>query len=393
MSNHKAKRVSNYELFFDLAVVLAIGQLTSAIHVEHIGLQQIIGFLAGIVIILNIWNNEAFYYNKFGDSRRADIYSVIILMLWIGNLALAFNFDVTFLRENYNNVLAFNSMLILSYATIALQYFLKGKKLGFLPDIKLNLSLIAIYILPLVPIATGLVQYNDWVLSLYFIPMLIPIIQRLPFFKSSIFGASSIQEINFPHALERNQLLTILTFGESVIGTIRTYPLMTHPIDGLLFFLGLGTLFIFYMTQTFININHHQRTKVFGLFYSHALIIISLLFFTVGLEFLADHHHHDLGVIFFIGAIMSFYVGVIATSIYNQDFYRLNRKVIAHYAVTLLIGAFLFYLFRNNSILLGLTLVVHNYTMMQISMKHRFAQRERNNIPHPDPTQNLRDFS
>lgn len=86
-------------------------------------------------------------------------------------------------------------------------------------------------------------------------------------------------------------------------------------------------------------------------------------------------------------------MGVIATSVYNQELYRLNRKAIAYYTVTLLVGAVLFYLFRNNSILLGLALVVHNYTMMRIGMKHRFAQRERNNIPHPDPSQNLRDFS
>lgn len=341
MSKHKAKRVSNYELFFDLAVVLAIGQLTSAIHVEHVGLQQIFGFLAGIVIILNIWNNEAFYYNKYGDSRRADIYSVIILMLWIGNLALAFNFDVAFLRENYSNVLVFNSMLILSYLTIGVQYYLKGRRLGFTPDIKLNIVLMSLYALTLVPIATGLIRYNDWVLTLYFLPMIMPIIQRFVF-KDKVIDGSNIQEINFPHALERNQLLTILTFGESVIGTIRTYPLLTHPIDGMLFFLGLGTLFIFYMTQTFINIDHHQKTRVFGLFYSHAVIIISLLFFTVGLEFLADHHHHDLGVIFFIGAILAFYIGILSTCIYNKELYRLNRTILAQYAITLLIGAVLF---------------------------------------------------
>lgn len=393
MSELKAKRVSNFELFFDLAVVLANGQLTSAIHINHIGPLHILNFLTVIVVILNIWNNEAIYYNKYGDSRQTDIYSVIILMLWIGNLALTFNFDFDYLREHYSTVLIFNGLLILSYATIGVQYFLKGRKLGFLPDIKLNLGLMAIYSLPLIPIATGVIQFHIWVLPLYFIPMVIPIIQRLPIFKGTPFDGANSIEVNFPHALERNQLLTILTFGEAVIGIIRTYPLMTHPFDGFLFFLGLGMLFVFYMLQTFNNINHHQKTRIFGLFYSHALIIISLLFFTVGLEFLADQHHHDLGILFFIGSVILFYIGVIATSIYNQSVYRLNKSILRHYASTLFLAAILFYLFRNHTILLGLSLIIVNYTMMRVTMRHRFKQREKNQIPHPDPTKNLRDFS
>ena len=35
MSKIVSKRVSNYELFFDLSFVLAISQMTSAIHAER----------------------------------------------------------------------------------------------------------------------------------------------------------------------------------------------------------------------------------------------------------------------------------------------------------------------------------------------------------------------
>ncbi|MCB4986093.1 low temperature requirement protein A, partial [Streptococcus mutans] len=55
MSQFLSKRVSNYELFFDLAVVLAIGQLTSAIHLNHIGLQEVLAFITTNIIIFNIW--------------------------------------------------------------------------------------------------------------------------------------------------------------------------------------------------------------------------------------------------------------------------------------------------------------------------------------------------
>lgn len=61
MSQFLSKRVSNYELFFDLAVVLAIGQLTSAIHLNHIGLQEVLAFITTNIIIFNIWHNEVLY--------------------------------------------------------------------------------------------------------------------------------------------------------------------------------------------------------------------------------------------------------------------------------------------------------------------------------------------
>lgn len=54
-----SKRVSNYELFFDLAVVLAIGQLTSAMHISHIGGMEIFAFIMANIILFNIWIDTA----------------------------------------------------------------------------------------------------------------------------------------------------------------------------------------------------------------------------------------------------------------------------------------------------------------------------------------------
>ncbi|WP_267471753.1 hypothetical protein [Streptococcus macedonicus] len=40
---------------------------------------------------------EVFYYNKYGDSRRIDIFSVIVLMFVVGNLALTFDMNMVHL--------------------------------------------------------------------------------------------------------------------------------------------------------------------------------------------------------------------------------------------------------------------------------------------------------
>ncbi|SDJ66664.1 low temperature requirement A protein (LtrA) [Streptococcus gallolyticus] len=76
-----AKRVSNYELFFDLAFVLGISQLTSSIHLSHVGVQEIFSFIISNIILLNLWMTEVFYYNKYGDSRRDDIWTVLIYLI------------------------------------------------------------------------------------------------------------------------------------------------------------------------------------------------------------------------------------------------------------------------------------------------------------------------
>ena len=117
--------------------------MTSAIHIEPLNCEQILAFITINIVMISIWSNEAYYYNKYGDSRIRYIYSVIILMLWVGNLALNINFNLEVLANNQLTVISFNSFLILAYLTIALQYYLKGRKLGFNRVMKFHIRLLA----------------------------------------------------------------------------------------------------------------------------------------------------------------------------------------------------------------------------------------------------------
>ena len=384
MSPIRSKRVSNYELFFDLAFVLTISQLTSAIHVPHVHLEQIFYFLTTIIVMLNVWNQEAFYYNKYGDSRQIDIYTVIVLMLWVGNLALSITFDPSTLKPFWENPLNFNSLLILSYGTIALQYFLKGRKQGFTKDMCLSIGLLGVYALAVLPRALSILPFSIYALPIYYLPLIVP-----------LFLNSKRRPIcmNFAHYLERCQLLTIITFGESVIAVLKTYPLAQNPWEGLALFMGLGFMFVFYIVQTFININHHQRVSVKALCYAHYVIVASLLFFTLGLEFLKDPHHQALGLHFFVFSILAFFLGTLSTSRYNIELYRLDRRIVIQYGVILLVAMGLFYLFGHQIAILGLLLAGLSRALTRLGMTYRRRVREQNNIPHPDVTENRRDFS
>ncbi|MFZ4356296.1 low temperature requirement protein A, partial [Enterococcus gallinarum] len=84
----------------------------------------------------------------------------------------------------------------------------------------------------------------------------------------------------FPHAVERAQLVTILTLGETVIAIISTYPLTESLYQGALLFAGMSFMFISYMTQTFLAIDHHRQAAGSLLFYAHIPIFIGINIFT-----------------------------------------------------------------------------------------------------------------
>ncbi|MFI3068819.1 low temperature requirement protein A [Streptococcus suis] len=56
--------------------------------------------------------------------------------------------------------------------------------------------------------------------------------------------------MNFPHIVERCQLITIITFGETVIAILKNYPIQAHFLTGVLFFLAMAFSFMFYISQT-----------------------------------------------------------------------------------------------------------------------------------------------
>lgn len=58
MPHSIAKRVSNYELFYDLVFVLATSSLTGLLHGDSIGLRELVNFVTANFLIVNLWVNE-----------------------------------------------------------------------------------------------------------------------------------------------------------------------------------------------------------------------------------------------------------------------------------------------------------------------------------------------
>ncbi|HFI0461544.1 TPA: low temperature requirement protein A [Streptococcus suis] len=352
MSEIKAKRVSNYELFYDLVFVLATSSLTGLLHGDHIGFKEIVTFITANIIILTLWSNETVYLNKYGERDFLDIFTIIPSMYLIGNLSLNFSNDFE------ATALPFNAFLTLSYIIIFLQYYLRGRRIGFNEDIKATMHML-IYYIATFAIATLLVVCNLWtnderMLFVYLIPMVISFLFQ---------GKISHDPINFPHMVERCQLITIITFGETVIAIIKNYPLLDLALEGILLFFAMATLFIFYISQTYLSIDHHRKADVTVLLYAHLVIVLGLNFFTVAME-LFPSHHNELALPMLIVGNLLFYGGILSTSFYNQQIHQVGRKGLLVYGLILVIGNAALLLAGHANLLIFISLNLLSHAMV-----------------------------
>lgn len=339
-----AKRVSNYELFYDLVFVLAISSMSTLLHVDQIGLKEIFDYITANVIIMTIWLNETTYLNKYGERDLLDIFTIIPSMYIVGNLSLNFN-------TNYaETALPFNSFLTLAYIIIFLQYFLRGREIGYTEDLKVSLKRNAVYIaifgLTTLAVLFKLGKPGVWLNVIFYLPLALSYFFR---------GPRSHQLINFPHLVERCQLITIITFGEMVINIIQHYPYTSQALNGFLLFFGMANLFIFYISQTYLNLDHHRHSQGIALVSAHMAIVLGLNFFTMSIEFLVDDHA-KVAIFLMMGGLFLFYLGNLLTSRYNQRRVQVQKRDYFLYGLLIFAGLGLLYLTRDHLTLLFLSL-------------------------------------
>ena len=263
-----AKRVSNYELFYDLVFVMATSSMGGRFH--HVGEHAPSGALDNIECVVvkisfwRLWFTQNIYMNKYSRRDRNDIYSLILSMLVIGNLSINLHAEWRTTILNFNGLslptyFVFNGLLILAYAIILLQYWLHGRRYKVCtPDMAMQMRLIVfvIVILLLTLPLIAVLPVEMWV-YVYGLAYLLIVGVHL-----WIERYNNLDAMNFPHLVERMQLITILTFGEAVISVIRTFPLSQNVWLALVTFACLGAAFINYVSQTAISLEHNQKGSV-----------------------------------------------------------------------------------------------------------------------------------
>ena len=172
---------------------------------------------------------------------------------------------------------------------------------------------------------------------------------------------------SFPHLVERMQLITILTVGELVIAIIKTYPLSEHFLLSILTFVMVGFLFVSYVYQTAIRMNHHQEVAAAPLVYLHIAILIAINIITAGVEMYYEGQLLNIGV----SMITVFYLCLYGTTRYNKDEVQLTKEIIKAYILVYLICTTLAIIFNRNTEIFYLALTIQAILMVYISVDYR----------------------
>ena len=372
----KVKKVSNYELFFDLVFVLATSQLVGILHStpEHIvSLQEILAFFVATISIWSVWLMENSYLNRYSRRDTNDIYTIIAAALVIGNMVTLFTANWRLGIVNFNGIaipvyIYYNLLMIVVLGIIILQYLLHIRKYqqctnDMVIQIKGIFIAILIVIVSMVIISFTPVEYINYIYLFSYLAFLI-----YPTFMTK---KMKYRYMNFPHLVERMQLITILTVGELIIAVIKTYPLAEHFLLSVSTFVMVGFLFVSYVSQTVIGIEHHQERAGGPLVYLHIGILIAINIMTAGVEMYYDGQLLEMGSSMVLVGITLFYVCLFGTSRYNKEGLQMTKQVAMSYFVVYLIGAILAVLFKNNTLLFFGILAIQSVSMTQVAIHFR----------------------
>ena len=167
------------------------------------------------------------------------------------------------------------------------------------------------------------------------------------------------------------QLITILTVGELVIAIIKTYPLSEHFLLSILTFVMVGFLFVSYVYQTAIRMNHHQKVAAAPLVYLHIAILIAINIITAGVEMYYEGQLLNIGVSMILIGITVFYLCLYGTTRYNKDEVQLTKGIIKAYILVYLICTTLAIIFNRNTEIFYLALAIQSVLMVYISVDYR----------------------
>lgn len=372
----KAKKVSNYELFFDLVFVLATSQLVGILHStpEHIvNLQGILAFFVATISVWSVWLLENSYLNRYSRRDANDIYTIIAAALVIGNMVTLFTANWRLGIVNFNGIaipvyIYYNLLMIVVLGIIIMQYLLHIRKYqqctnDMVIQIKGIFIAILIVIVSMVIISFTPVEYINYIYLFSYLAFLI-----YPTFMTK---KMKYRYMNFPHLVERMQLITILTVGELVIAVIKTYPLAEHFLLSVSTFVMVGFLFVSYISQTVIGIEHHQERAGGPLVYLHIGILIAINIITAGVEMYYDGQLLEMGSSMVLVGITLFYICLFGTSRYNKEGLQMTKELARNYFIVYLIGMFLAFLFKTNTPIFFGILAIQSVVMTRVAFRSR----------------------
>ena len=314
----KIKPVELIELFYDLIFVYAISKLTSLIS-EPVGgiitLNSLFAYLITSFVILQAWLYFTNYVNRYCQWEWYDYALACINMIAVIYMANTISTDWT------SMAFPFDIAMLILLLTVVVLYVIQAKKEKSLDGAAGNsitiLSVVCtIYVIAILFIIFDFSQYVLWINVMAVLSGAF-----LPFFIKGHFDKSII---SFPHLVERFELLTIITFGEAIVGLTHFFDTTNFNLVPILVFLIVLTMFGSYVIQIHNLMEHHRVERSLRLMFSHYFIVISINLVTVAFELIhSGKVDHLFACGLMIVSLIVFYVSIMV----NKEYYKQNIKL------------------------------------------------------------------
>lgn len=365
----KVKEVKLIELFYDLIFVYAISKLTALVSEPADGVIPPLNFFTYVItsfVILQAWLYFTNYVNRCGEWEWHDYLLVCVNMIAVIYMANTISSNWTSMSFTFNL-----SMLIM-LLTVVLLYIVQARREHSLRGAAGNsitiLSIVCtIYLIAILAIIFNL--NSSYVLLLDVIAVLGGAF--LPFFIRGHFDKSII---SFPHLVERFELLTIITFGEAIVGLTHFFDVSNFTVIPILVFFIVLSMFGCYVVQIHNLMEHMRVERSLRLMFSHYFIVISINLVTVALELI---HSGDVNPTFatvlMIVSLVIFLVSIMANKEYYRQSIKLTKKDILQMMTVTVFGIVVILIFISNlyAFLIGSLIITFGNFLVLLSKQKR----------------------
>lgn len=331
----KEKKVELIELFYDLIYVFAISKVTKIIEEPEdgvISLDDFALYLLSALVVLQAWTYMTNYVNRYGSWRWYEYVLCAVNMVGALYMSISLTSDAD---AEVRRV--FLSSMIVVLSTVALLYIIQIRKSYLEPSAARN----SVFILAIVIATFALAQWVSYIgfprESVYITAAAILEGAFLPLI---IRGTFSADIVSFPHLVERFELLTIITFGESIVGMTEFFEPGHDTLVAVTVFVTVVLMFGSYVTEVHYICDHHRVSRGLTLVYAHYALIIAVNLIDVAYLFFLDAEaDHGFTAALLIASMLLFYLSLYAMSVYNRPEYRFAWQHIAESLCMLAVGS------------------------------------------------------
>ena len=355
------------ELFYDLIFVYAISQLTGLINEPIGGIippYNLFAYLITCFVILQAWLYFTNYVNRYGQWKWYEYLIVCINMIAVIYMANTISLDWE------STYFIFDISMLIILLTIVLLYSVHAKKEKSMDGAAGNSIMILSVVCTIYLIAILCNFYGSYQYVLVLNVLAILTGAFLPFFIRGHFDKSII---NFPHLVERFELLTIITFGEAVVGLTHFFDVSNFSLVPILLFFIVLAMFGSYVIQIHRLAEHMRVERALRLMFSHYFIIISINLVTVAFELIYAGEVNTIFVsMLMIVSLMIFYISIMVNKEYYRQNIKLTKRDILKMVMVFIIGTAIILIFISNlyAFLAG-SLIITLGNFMILLMKYK----------------------